>query len=300
MKTWNGTFTDEEDFLTKAFSTSIHCDKAFWKHDILVSLAHVKMLAEAGAISQDDCDCLTVHLQELLWDIEAGRINFSAENENIHKAVVTILSDRIGNTAEKLDCQRDNAQYGSLVFRFYLKDAINELSQLLSSLKKNLLEDEDTTLYSCMLARDIDRFNDCLKRVNCVPFSGKEKVIDATDSLIDPEYLKNELGFDSICLCDKDGAGDRDFAIEFLSCASMTMMHLSQLAAHAAECQDFAFPQIVSGKAGKVCGNLFSLLTTLQSLTPSESCCLHEDKEAVINAFETLKSCLIVLTQFYK
>ena len=151
-----------------------------------------------------------------------------------------------------------------------------------------------------MLSRDTDRFNDCLKRVNCIPLSKKIKNSDGTDSIIDSEYLKNALGFDSICLCDKDGAGDRDFAIEFLSCASMTMMHLSQLAVHAAKYQDFAFPQIVSGKAGKVCGNLFSLLTTLQSLKPAESCYLHEDKEAVINAFETLKSCLIVLAQFFK
>lgn len=300
MKTWNGTFTDEEAFLTKAFATSIHCDKEFWKHDILVSLAHVKMLAETGAISQEDCDSLTVHLQELLWDIEAGRISFSAEDENIHKAVVTIISDRIGKTSEKINLQRNNAQYDSLVFRFYLKDAIKDLTERLSSLKDTLVKNEETTLYSCMLSRDTDRFNDCLKRVNCIPLSKKIKNSDGTDSIIDSEYLKNALGFDSICLCDKDGAGDRDFAIEFLSCASMTMMHLSQLAVHAAKCQDFAFPQIVSGKAGKVCGNLFSLLTTLQSLKPAESCYLHEDKEAVINAFETLKSCLIVLAQFFK
>ena len=76
MKTWNGTFTEDEAFLTKAFATSIHCDKYLWKHDILVSMAHVKILAKGDIISQDDCDTILVHMQELLWDMEAGRINF--------------------------------------------------------------------------------------------------------------------------------------------------------------------------------------------------------------------------------
>lgn len=299
MKTWNGTFTDDEAFLSKAFAVSIHCDKALWKHDILVSLAHVKMLAEAGVISQDDCDTLTVHLQELLWDIEAGRINFSPEQENIHKAIVTILTDRIGTTAEKIDIGRDKAPYDSLVFRFYLKDAIGELSKLLTCLKSKLLKEEDTAIYGCMLSRDIDRLKDCLKRVNCIPFSGKKESGEDSGFLADPEYLKEMLGFDSICLCDKDGAGDRDFAIEFLSCASMTMMHLSQLASHGAKGENLALAQIISGKSGKVCGNLFSLLTTLHSFSPSDSCALQVDKESVTGAFETLKSCLIVLKQLY-
>lgn len=294
MKTWNGTFTEDEAFLTKAFATSIHCDKYLWKHDILVSMAHVKMLAKGDIISQDDCDTILVHMQELLWDMEAGRINFSAEDESIHKAILNILSVRIGNLSDKIDLYRNEAQYTSLVFRFYLKDAIIDLIQLLNCLENKTMKQSGTSMYSCMLKRDITRLENCLEGTDCIPFS-KASADSGDNFSIDPEFLKSELGFNKICTCDRDGAGDRDFAIEFLSCASMTMMHLSQLSSQLTKDGIFARPQIVSGKAGKVYGNLFSLLTTLQSLPPDESYGFYEDKEAVINAFETMKSCIIVL-----
>ena len=294
MKTWNGTFTEDEAFLTKAFETSIHCDKHFWKHDILVSMAHVKMLAKSGVISQDDCDAILVHMQELLWDMEAGRINFSAEDESIHKAILNILSVRIGALSSKIDLYRNEAQYTALVFRFYLKDAINDLLQQLQCLEKKASAKSDTSMYSCMLKRDITRLENCLAGTDCIPFSKTTGSSEEAFS-IDPDFLKTELGFSKVCLCDRDGAGDRDFAIEFLSCASMTMMHLSQLSSQLAKDGVFARPQIVSGKAGKVYGILFSLLTTLQSLPPEESSGFYEDKDAVVNAFETMKSCIIVL-----
>ena len=121
MKLWNGKYLDEEDLVADEFCASIGFDQRLWKEDILCSIAHVKKLAAEGKLTEDECDSIVVHLQEILWDAEAGRLHFTAEDHNIQTAVQKLLTRRIGEIAQKLQLERDPAIHTARALRLYQK-----------------------------------------------------------------------------------------------------------------------------------------------------------------------------------
>lgn len=338
MKLWKGRFAKEENELANEFNSSVKFDKRLWHEDISGSIAHAKMLCKQGIISEKDCDSLVTHLKELLWDIEAGREYYESEDEDIHMFVERMLTKRAGNVGKKLHTARSRNDQVALDFRMYQKILIGNLDRELASVMKVLValakEHKETIMpgythlqkaqpvlfahhllaYYNMFSRDRERFSDCLKRTNYMPLGAGALAGTTYDT--DRTYVAQELGFAHLCSNSMDAVSDRDFAIEFLSCCSTAMMHLSRLCEELIlwASPDFGYiemddsfstgssimPQkknpdmaeLIRGKTGRVYGDLMALLTVMKGLPLAYNKDMQEDKEPVFDAHDTLLHCL--------
>lgn len=338
MKLWKGRFAKEENELANEFNSSVKFDKRLWHEDISGSIAHAKMLCKQGIISEKDCDSLVTHLKELLWDIEAGREYYESEDEDIHMFVERMLTKRAGNVGKKLHTARSRNDQVALDFRMYQKILIGNLDRELASVMKVLValakEHKETIMpgythlqkaqpvlfahhllaYYNMFSRDRERFSDCLKRTDYMPLGAGALAGTTYDT--DRNYVAQELGFAHLCSNSMDAVSDRDFAIEFLSCCSTAMMHLSRLCEELIiwASPDFGYiemddsfstgssimPQkknpdiaeLVRGKTGRVYGALMSLLTTMKGIPLAYNKDMQEDKELSFDAMDTVKGCI--------
>ncbi len=338
MKLWKGRFAKEENELANEFNSSVKFDKRLWHEDISGSIAHAKMLCKQGIISEKDCDSLVTHLKELLWDIEAGREYYESEDEDIHMFVERMLTKRAGNVGKKLHTARSRNDQVALDFRMYQKVLIGNLDRELTGVMKVLAalakEHKETIMpgythlqkaqpvlfahhllaYYNMFSRDRERFSDCLKRTDYMPLGAGALAGTTYDT--DRNYVAQELGFAHLCSNSMDAVSDRDFAIEFLSCCSTAMMHLSRLCEELIiwASPDFGYiemddsfstgssimPQkknpdmaeLIRGKTGRVYGDLMALLTVMKGLPLAYNKDMQEDKEPVFDAHDTLLHCL--------
>ena len=338
MKLWKGRFAKEENELANEFNSSVKFDKRLWHEDISGSIAHAKMLCKQGIISEKDCDSLVTHLKELLWDIEAGREYYESEDEDIHMFVERMLTKRAGNVGKKLHTARSRNDQVVLDFRMYQKVLIANLDRELASVMKVFVvlakEHKETVMpgythlqkaqpvlfahhllaYYNMFNRDRERFSDCLKRTDYMPLGAGALAGTTYDT--DRNYVAQELGFAHLCSNSMDAVSDRDFAIEFLSCCSTAMMHLSRLCEELIlwASPDFGYiemddsfstgssimPQkknpdmaeLIRGKTGRVYGDLMALLTVMKGLPLAYNKDMQEDKEPVFDAHDTLLHCL--------
>ena len=343
MKLWSGRFTKPSNSLSNDFNASIDIDKRMWKQDIKGSIAHAKMLAKQGILSAADEELIVSGLESICGDLEAGSIDLIPEKyEDIHMAVEEILTERIGDAGKRLHTARSRNDQVATDFRLFVMDAIDEtkenIARLMGSLAIKAKEYETAVMpgfthlqkaqpvllshhllaYHNMFSRDLDRFEDCKKRTDCMPLGSGALAGTSYDT--DREYLASELGFSKISSNSMDAVSDRDFAIEFLSCASQCMMHLSRF------CEEIIFwntsdvgfieiddafatgssimPQkknpdmaeLIRGKTGRVYGDLMALLTAMKSLPLAYNKDMQEDKEPVFDAFDTLNDCLKVFT----
>ena len=343
MKLWSGRFTKPSNSLSNDFNASIDIDKRMWKQDIKGSIAHAKMLAKQGILSAADKELIVSGLESICGDLEAGSIDLIPEKyEDIHMAVEEILTERIGDAGKRLHTARSRNDQVATDFRLFVMDAIDEtkenIARLMGSLAIKAKEYETAVMpgfthlqkaqpvllshhllaYHNMFSRDLDRFEDCKKRADCMPLGSGALAGTSYDT--DREYLASELGFSKISSNSMDAVSDRDFAIEFLSCASQCMMHLSRF------CEEIIFwntsdvgfieiddafatgssimPQkknpdmaeLIRGKTGRVYGDLMALLTAMKSLPLAYNKDMQEDKEPVFDAFDTLNDCLKVFT----
>ena len=343
MKLWSGRFTKPSNSLSNDFNASIDIDKRMWKQDIKGSIAHAKMLAKQGILSAADTELIISGLEAIYGDLEAGSIDLTPEKyEDIHMAVEEILTERIGEAGKRLHTARSRNDQVATDFRLFVMDAIDEtkenIARLMGSLAVKAREYETAVMpgfthlqkaqpvllshhllaYHNMFSRDLDRFEDCKKRTDCMPLGSGALAGTSYDT--DREYLASELGFSKISSNSMDAVSDRDFAIEFLSCASQCMMHLSRF------CEEIIFwntsdvgfieiddafatgssimPQkknpdmaeLIRGKTGRVYGDLMALLTAMKSLPLAYNKDMQEDKEPVFDAFDTLNDCLKVFT----
>ena len=343
MKLWSGRFTKPSNSLSNDFNASIDIDKRMWKQDIKGSIAHAKMLAKQGILSAADEELIVSGLESICGDLEAGSIDLIPEKyEDIHMAVEEILTERIGDAGKRLHTARSRNDQVATDFRLFVMDAIDEtkenIARLMGSLAIKAKEYETAVMpgfthlqkaqpvllshhllaYHNMFSRDLDRFEDCKKRADCMPLGSGALAGTSYDT--DREYLASELGFSKISSNSMDAVSDRDFAIEFLSCASQCMMHLSRF------CEEIIFwntsdvgfieiddafatgssimPQkknpdmaeLIRGKTGRVYGDLMALLTAMKSLPLAYNKDMQEDKEPVFDAFDTLNDCLKVFT----
>ncbi len=251
MKLWGGRFEKGTDKLVDDFNSSIRFDSRMYKHDILGSIAHANMLGNCGIISAEESSLIQNTLKDILSDIEAGKIEFEIDAEDIHMNVEKILISRIGDTGKKLHTGRSRNDQVALDIRMYLKDEINIISNMLVNLENTIIkisEDNlDTILpgythlqraqpitfahhmmaYFEMFKRDIGRLSDCYSRMNVLPLGSG--ALAGTTYPLDRYMVANELGFNDVTQNSLDGVSDRDFAIELLSCLSILMMHMSRL-----------------------------------------------------------------------
>jgi argininosuccinate lyase len=250
MKLWGGRFSKEESSSANAFNASIGFDQKLYKQDITGSMAHAKMLGKQCIIPQSDADLIIKTLEKILLDIEAGKIEFTIENEDIHMNIESILIERIGPTGKRLHTARSRNDQVAVDLRLYLKEEILEILKLLATLRKTLVElaedHQDTIMpgythlqraqpitlafhlmaYYQMFKRDAGRFEDCLKRTDVLPLGSG--ALAGTTYSTDRDFLAEELGFAGISENAMDAVSDRDFAIEFISACSIGMMHLSR------------------------------------------------------------------------
>ena len=252
MKLWSGRFRKETDALVNDFNSSIPFDQRLYREDIEGSVAHAAMLGEQGIISRADAENIRAGLRGILADVEAGKIEFSADNEDIHMNVETILTARIGDAGKRLHTARSRNDQVALDFRLYLRRQIGEIVGQLLHFQQVLLEQAkqhtETVMpgythlqraqpitfahhllaYAHMLCRDVTRLEDCSARMNECPLGSG--ALAGTTYPIDRFATAEALGFDRPMGNSLDGVSDRDYALEFLSACSILMMHLSRLA----------------------------------------------------------------------
>ena len=250
MKLWAGRFQKQTDELVNSFNSSIGFDARLYKQDITGSMAHARMLASCGIISQDDAQRICAGLQQILLDIEAGKIAFSAENEDIHMNIETLLTERIGDAGKRLHTARSRNDQVALDFRMYLRGETGSIKAMLLELEDTLVslaeQHQNTVMpgythlqraqpitfaqhllaYGSMFRRDITRLEDCRVRMNECPLGSG--ALAGTTYPIDRFQTAKALGFDAPVANSLDGVSDRDYAIELLSDLSLIMMHLSR------------------------------------------------------------------------
>ncbi|NLG88736.1 MAG: argininosuccinate lyase [Clostridiaceae bacterium] len=343
MKLWSGRFSKSTDPLVDDFNSSIRFDSRLYKHDILGSVAHAKMLGKCGIIPEDEASLICKTLLEILVDIENGKIEFDTEAEDIHMNIEKILTSRIGEAGKKLHTGRSRNDQVALDMRMYLKDENVRIREMITDLITVLINIAEQNLdvimpgythlqraqpvtfahhlmaYAQMLLRDRERLSDCYARLNIMPL-GSCALAGTTYSL-DRRMTAIELGFDSITENSIDAVSDRDFVLEMAFCLSVLMMHLSRFSEEIVLwcSQEFSFielddafstgssimPQkknpdvaeLVRGKTGRVYGNLMALLTVMKALPLAYNKDMQEDKEAVFDSIDTVKTCLPVFTR---
>ena len=341
-KMWAGRTDGVTEKIADDFNSSIRFDSRMYKQDITGSMTHAAMLAAQGIITQTDADELIGGLEEILKDIDSGKLPIDMECEDIHMFVEQILTQRLGDVGKKLHTARSRNDQVALDIRLYLRDEIEEITAFVTALigavtdkaeeyadaimpgYTHLQRAQPITFghhlmaYAMMLLRDMDRLNDCKKRMNFSPIGCC--ALAGTTYNTDRRFEAEKLGFGGICRNSLDGVSDRDFCAELMSALSILMVHLSRFSEEIILWSSWEFkfielsdayttgssimPQkknpdmaeLVRGKAGRVFGDLMGLLTTLKGLPLAYNKDMQEDKEGLFDAIDTVKMCLQVFS----
>ena len=339
-KLWGGRFSKNTNELVDAFNASINYDKRLYREDIRGSIAHANMLVKCGIIPEADGVKIVAGLKDILKDIEAGNFAFSVALEDIHMNVEARLTERIGDAGARLHTARSRNDQVALDMHMYMKRQIVEIAELLLAFEKEILavaKKHDKTLmpgythlqraqpitfahhllaYFNMLQRDFRRLLGVWEDADIMPLGAG--AIAGTTFPIDRFYVAEQLNFENVYANSMDAVSDRDYILDFLSFASILMMHMSRLSEELClwSSTEFGFvelddafatgssmmPQkknpdiseLVRGKTGRVFGELMALLTTLKGLPLTYNKDLQEDKEGLFDAIDTVKFTLQV------
>ena len=250
MKLWAGRFQKETDTLVNDFNSSITFDARLYKQDIAGSIAHARMLGQQGIIEVQEAEKIVEGLTAILADIEAGQVEFSVDNEDIHMNIESELTGRIGPTGKRLHTARSRNDQVAVDFRLYVKQEIPVLIGQLLGLEKVLVKKARANLdsvmpgythlqraqpttfahvmmaYANMLKRDVTRLEDCLERLDECPLGAG--ALATSTYPVDRFATAAALGFAGPSDNSMDAVSDRDFALELLSGLSILMMHLSR------------------------------------------------------------------------
>ena len=247
---WGGRFTKETDQLVYDFNASIGFDQKFYRQDIQGSMAHVRMLAKQGILTEEEKDQILEGLQGILEDVENHRLEITDEYEDIHSFVEANLIERIGDAGKKLHTGRSRNDQVALDMKLYIRDEIREIDslvlELLKALQKIMEENLHTYMpgfthlqkaqpitlahhmgaYFEMFRRDRGRLHDIFRRMNYCPLGSG--ALAGTTYPLDREYTAELLDFAGATKNSMDSVSDRDYLIELLSAMSTIMMHLSR------------------------------------------------------------------------
>jgi argininosuccinate lyase len=337
-KPWDGRFAERTDKSVEAFTASIAYDHQLYPYDIAGSIAHSKMLARAGVITEAEATRLVDGLGIVKQELDRGEFAFDDSLEDIHMHVEARLLQVVGKVAQKLHTARSRNDQVALDLRMYLRDETRQVIETLRRVRRVLVElahdhidvvmpgythtqraqpvlfSHHILAYYEMFSRDQARFAGCLERTDVMPLGAA--ALAGTTYPIDRAYTAKLLGFPRISANSMDAVSDRDFVMEFLSSASICMVHLSRLSEELVlwSTAEFGFitmadafatgssimpqkknpdvPEIVRGKTGRVIGSLMALLTLMKSLPMAYNRDMQEDKEPLFDAVKTLKTCL--------
>ncbi len=339
-KLWEGRTAAATDKIADDFNSSIAVDCRMYKEDITGSMAHAAMLAKQGIIAEDEAELLIDGLAGILADLNEGKLAIDPAAEDIHMFVESVLTARLGDVGKKLHTARSRNDQVALDFRMYLRsetDVVVGKIKAMASTLADKAEEYATAImpgythlqraqpisfghhllaYAMMLLRDVERFNDTLKRIDICPIGSCALAGTTYDT--DRVFEAQKLGFTAIAQNSIDGVSDRDFALEFLSNCSILMTHLSRYAEEVILWSSWEFgfvelsdayttgssimPQkknpdmaeLIRGKTGRVNGDLMALLTVMKGLPLAYNKDMQEDKEIVFDALDTVKMCLDV------
>ena len=337
-KPWDGRFTAPTDEFVEQFTESVSYDKRLAHYDIVGSIAHAQMLAKTKIISKKEGDEIVAGLKQIEEEITSEQFEWLTTLEDVHMNIESALVDRIGDVGKKLHTARSRNDQIATDMRLYLRDEIDDIVLKINEVMTALItladEHHDTIMPGLthmqsaqpvtfghhllawieMLLRDRSRLSDCRKRMNVLPLGSA--ALAGTTFPIDRNYVAKLLGFDDVTQNSLDSVSDRDFAIEFLACASLIMMHLSRFseelvlwmseANHYIDLDDAwctgssimpqkknpDIPELVRGKTGRVYGDLMALLTLMKAQPLAYNRDNQEDKESLFDAVDTVRMCL--------
>jgi argininosuccinate lyase len=248
-KTWGGRFNAATDDRVESFTESISFDRRLYRHDILASKAHARMLAEVGLLSAEEAERIASTLDGIAGEIERGEFSFSVKLEDIHTHIERALIERLGDVGRKLHTGRSRNDQIVTDVKLWVRDGIDQLDHRLAELQRALVDvaqrDSDVILpgythmqraqpvlashyylaYVEKYQRDRDRLADCRRRVNVLPLGAA--ALAGTSLPIDRESVRRQLGFDKIATNSLDVSSDRDFLLEFVFDLSVIALHLS-------------------------------------------------------------------------
>ena len=337
---WGGRFEKEMDAIVKEFNASIGFDQRMYKEDIEGSIAHVTMLGEQGIVSKEEAEQIIAGLKIIEKRIEDGEITFSVEDEDIHMAVESRLIEEIGEVGKKLHTARSRNDQCQIDSRLYLKKEIEDIIRRLCYLESVILKKAENyadaltvgfthvqhaqpitigfifMAYFQMFRRDTERLLDAYDRMNLCPLGAC--ALAGTTLPTNRHRTAELLGFRAPTENAMDSVSDRDYMLEFMSDASISMMHLSRWAEEFVwwNSQEFSYiaiddsyctgssimPQkknpdmaeLLRGKVGRVYGDLMQLLTVMKGTPLAYNKDFQEDKESLFDAVDTWKSSITI------
>jgi argininosuccinate lyase len=340
---WSALFSEPMSELVKRYTASVSFDQRLWQADIAGSLAHAAMLSRQGIIGAQDLADIQRGLGQISQDIAAGRFEWKLELEDVHLNIEARLTQLVGDAGKRLHTGRSRNDQVATDVRLWLRGEIDALAGLLADLQRALVgvaaQHTDTVMpgfthlqvaqpvsfahhllaYVEMFARDAERLADVRRRTNRLPLGAA--ALAGTSYPLDRESVAAALGFDGVCENSLDAVSDRDFALEFLAFASITMVHVSRMAEELVlwMSQNFGFidladryctgssimPQkrnpdvaeLARGKSGRVIGHLMGLLTLMKGQPLAYNKDNQEDKEPLFDSVDTLAGTLRILAE---
>lgn len=345
-KLWGGRFSKTTDEMINEFQASIGFDRRMYREDIAGSLAHAAMLAKVGILSEEDCAAIEKGLKGILAQIEHGDFDFSVALEDIHMNIEKRLTDAIGDAGSRLHTARSRNDQVALDTHLFVRHAVVDVMAHIRALQQALTESaaqhRDVIMpgythlqraqpilfshhlmaYFGMLARDFERFQGVYARTDIMPLGAG--ALAGTTLPIDRQFVAQRLHFERIYTNSLDAVSDRDYILEFLSAASILMVHLSRLSEEIILwcSREFSFvelddahctgssmmPQkknpdvseLVRGKTGRVVGHLMAMLMAVKGLPLAYNKDLQEDKEGLFDTIDTVKFSLAVYAQLIR
>ena len=345
-KLWGGRFSKTTDEMINEFQASIGFDRRMYREDIAGSLAHAAMLAKVGILSEEDRAAIEKGLKEILAQIEHGDFDFSVALEDIHMNIEKRLTDAIGDAGSRLHTARSRNDQVALDTHLFVRHAVVDVMAHIRALQQALTESaaqhRDVIMpgythlqraqpilfshhlmaYFGMLARDFERFQGVYARTDIMPLGAG--ALAGTTLPIDRQFVAQRLHFERIYTNSLDAVSDRDYILEFLSAASILMVHLSRLSEEIILwcSREFSFvelddahctgssmmPQkknpdvseLVRGKTGRVVGHLMAMLMAVKGLPLAYNKDLQEDKEGLFDTIDTVKFSLAVYAQLIR
>ena len=340
---WSALFTEPMSDLVKRYTASVGFDQRLWQADIAGSLAHAGMLAAQGIIGAQDLADIQRGLGQIGQDIAAGRFEWKLELEDVHLNIEARLTQLVGDAGKRLHTGRSRNDQVATDVRLWLRSEIDALAGLLAEMQRALVDvaaqHTQTVMpgfthlqvaqpvsfahhllaYVEMFARDAERLADVRRRTNRLPLGAA--ALAGTSYPLDREAVAAALGFEGLCENSLDAVSDRDFALEFLAFASITMVHVSRLAEELVlwMSQNFGFidlsdryctgssimPQkrnpdvaeLARGKSGRVIGHLMGLITLMKGQPLAYNKDNQEDKEPLFDTVDTLAATLRILAE---
>ena len=340
---WSALFSEPMSELVKRYTASVNFDKRLWRADIEGSLAHAAMLAAQGIIGAQDLADIQRGMAQIREDIEAGRFEWKLELEDVHLNIEARLTQLVGDAGKRLHTGRSRNDQVATDVRLWLRGEIDGLAVLLADMQRALVDvaerHADTVMpgfthlqvaqpvsfahhllaYVEMFARDAERLADVRRRVNRLPLGSA--ALAGTSYPLDRAAVAKTLGFDGICENSLDAVSDRDFALEFTSFATITMVHVSRMAEELVlwMSQNFGFidladryctgssimPQkrnpdvaeLARGKSGRVVGHLMGLITLMKGQPLAYNKDNQEDKEPLFDTVDTLSDTLRIMAE---